>query len=72
MKGGMDRVSGTEAEPVPVEILGPWKNAQMGTIILGNGRQAQRTNVAGGMSGSPVYVDGKLMGRRTPAQHFLA
>ena len=26
------------------------------------GGKAQRTNVAGGMSGSPVYVDGKLIG----------
>ena len=26
------------------------------------GGKAERTNVAGGMSGSPVYVDGKLMG----------
>jgi len=26
------------------------------------GGQAERTNVAGGMSGSPVYIDGKLVG----------
>ena len=26
------------------------------------GGKAQRTNVAGGMSGSPVYIDGKLIG----------
>ena len=26
------------------------------------GGKAQRTNVAGGMSGSPVYIDGKLVG----------
>src|SRR6185436_17291573 len=32
-------------------------------VILGKmGGKAQRTNVAGGMSGSPVYVDGKLIG----------
>src|SRR5437762_2921203 len=56
---------GTEAEPVPVEILGRWKN-QWGPkqdIILGKmGGKAIRTNVAGGMSGSPVYINGKLVG----------
>ena len=26
------------------------------------GGKAVRTNVAGGMSGSPVYIDGKLIG----------
>jgi len=57
--------SGTEPEPVPVEIIGVWKN-QWGPrqdIILGKlGGKAVRTNVAGGMSGSPVYIDGKLLG----------
>jgi len=56
---------GTQPEPVPVEILGLWKN-QWGPkqdIILGKlGGKAERTNVAGGMSGSPVYIDGKLVG----------
>ena len=32
-------------------------------VILGKmGGKAVRTNVAGGMSGSPVYIDGKLVG----------
>src|SRR5579872_5768683 len=56
---------GTEAEPVPIEIIGRWKN-QWGPkqdIILGKmGGKAIRTNVAGGMSGSPVYINGKLIG----------
>ena len=58
-------LSGTEPEPVPVEILGIYKN-QWGPkqdVILGKmGGKAARTNVAGGMSGSPVYIDGKLVG----------
>ena len=57
--------SGTEPEAVPVEIIGLWKNAwgPKQDIILGKmGGKAARTNVAGGMSGSPVYVDGKLIG----------
>lgn len=58
-------LSGTEPEAVPVEIVGILKN-QWGPnqdIILGKmGGKAIRTNVAGGMSGSPVYIDGKLVG----------
>ncbi|MBV9742614.1 MAG: hypothetical protein JO099_02530, partial [Acidobacteriia bacterium] len=56
---------GTEPEPVPVEIVGRWRN-QWGPnqdVIIGKmGGKAIRTNVAGGMSGSPVYIDGKLIG----------
>jgi hypothetical protein len=57
--------AGREPEPVPVEIIGLWKNAwgPKQDIILGKmGGKAVRTNVAGGMSGSPVYIDGKLIG----------
>jgi hypothetical protein len=58
-------LSGSEPEPIPVEIMGVLKN-QWGPkqdIILGKmGGKAIRTNVAGGMSGSPVYIDGKLVG----------
>jgi hypothetical protein len=43
---------GSEPEAVPVEIIGVWRNAW----------GPKRTNVAGGMSGSPVYIDGKLVG----------
>ena len=57
--------SGTEAEPVPVEIIGVW-TGQLGprsAVILGKmGGKAKQTNVAAGMSGSPVYIDGKLVG----------
>jgi hypothetical protein len=57
--------TGTDPEPVPVEILGLWKNAwgpRQDIILAKMGGKAARTNVAGGMSGSPVYVDGKLIG----------
>src|SRR5258708_22729031 len=56
---------GSEPEAVPIEIIGLWKNAwgPKQDIIIGKmGGKAQRTNVAGGMSGSPVYIDGKLIG----------
>ena len=56
---------GSKPESVPVEIIGTWKNAwgPKQDIILGKMTgKASRTNVAGGMSGSPVYIDGKLVG----------
>jgi hypothetical protein len=56
---------GTEPEPVPVEIVGVWKNylGPKGDVIIAKmGGKAKETNVAAGMSGSPVYFDGKLMG----------
>jgi hypothetical protein len=56
---------GTKPEAVPVEIIGVWQNAwgPKQNIIIGRMKgKAERTNVAGGMSGSPVYIDGKLVG----------
>ncbi len=57
--------SGMTPEPVPVEIIGVWQNAmgpRQHVIMAKMGGKAERTGVAGGMSGSPVYVDGKLIG----------
>ncbi|MBI3684639.1 MAG: hypothetical protein HY235_30075 [Acidobacteria bacterium] len=70
LRPGMQAVAwtvfeGAVPQPVPVEIIGLWKNAwgPRQDVILGKmGGRAQQTNVAGGMSGSPVYVDGKLIG----------
>src|SRR3954468_20651420 len=56
---------GSKPEPVPVEIVGIARNmwGPRQDIIIGKlGGKVQRTNVAGGMSGSPVYIDGKLVG----------
>src|SRR5579864_8491769 len=56
---------GTVPEAVPVEILGRWKNQwgpKQDIILAKMGGKALRTNVAGGMSGSPVYINGKLIG----------
>ncbi len=70
VKPGMQAIawttfSGTTPEAVPVEIIGIAENA-MGPrqhVIIGKmGGKAQRTGVAGGMSGSPVYYEGKLIG----------
>jgi hypothetical protein len=56
---------GMEPDPVPVEIVGVWKNylGPKGDVIIGKmGGRAKETNVAAGMSGSPVYINGKLIG----------
>ena len=56
---------GTEPEAVPVEIIGLSKNMwgpKQDIILAKMGGKAARTNVAKGMSGSPVYIDGKLIG----------
>jgi hypothetical protein len=70
IKPGMKAIAwtvfqGTEPEPVPIEIVGRLKNiwGPNQDIIIGKmGGKAIRTNVAGGMSGSPVYINGKLIG----------
>jgi hypothetical protein len=70
IKPGMKAVAwtvfqGSEPEPVPVEIIGVWQNMwgpHQDIIVAKLGGKADRTNVAGGMSGSPVYIDGKLVG----------
>jgi hypothetical protein len=57
--------SGAQPEEIPVEILGVLNNAlgpRQHLILAKLGGKAVRTNVAGGMSGSPVYIDGKLAG----------
>jgi hypothetical protein len=56
---------GAEVEPVPIEVIGVWKNAwgpKQDIILAKMFGKALRTGVAGGMSGSPVYIDGKLVG----------
>ncbi|MGI9034699.1 MAG: hypothetical protein ACR2GD_01550 [Pyrinomonadaceae bacterium] len=57
---------GTEPESFNVEILGiiPGAVGPKQDMIVGriSGGQADRTFVFAGMSGSPVYIDGKLVG----------
>jgi hypothetical protein len=57
---------GTKPEPMDVEVLGVLKNANgpKGDIILVRlgGAKAEYTGVVAGMSGSPVYFNGKLAG----------
>ena len=57
---------GTKPEPMDVEVLGVLKNANgpKGDVILVRlgGAKAEYTGVVAGMSGSPVYFNGKLAG----------
>jgi len=58
--------SGTEPQDFGVEILGvvPGYPSPRQSMIIArlSGEQVQRTSVFAGMSGSPVYIDGKLVG----------
>ena len=66
MKGrGKSVFQGATIEEFDVEILGVLENVQpKRNIILARlrGRGLETTGIIGGMSGSPVYVDGKLIG----------
>jgi hypothetical protein len=58
-------LQGTESEPIPVEIVGISRNMwgpKQDIILAKMLGKALRTNVAKGMSGSPVYINGKLIG----------
>lgn len=67
MKGTARTVfRGTKSEEFDVEILGmlPSGIGPKQDLIIGkiSGGEAERTRVFAGMSGSPVYIDGKLVG----------
>jgi hypothetical protein len=57
---------GVKPEPMDVEVLGVMHNVNgpKGDIILVrlHGQKVEYTGVVAGMSGSPVYIDGKLAG----------
>lgn len=57
---------GTDPEPMDVEILGLLKDAigpgQDMILARLHGAKPEFTGVVAGMSGSPVYIDGKLLG----------
>ena len=58
--------SGTEPQEFGVEVLGVLPGfpapRQSVVIVRLSGAQIERTSVFAGMSGSPVYLDGKLLG----------
>lgn len=74
MRGtGRTVFSGTKVEAFDVEILGVLENlGPKQSIILGrlSGGPLEKTGVLQGMSGSPVYIDGKLVGAVAMAFQF--
>ncbi len=71
VKAGMHGVAytvfeGVKPEPMDVEILGVLKDmaGPKADVILArlHGAKVEYTGVVAGMSGSPVYIDGKLVG----------
>jgi hypothetical protein len=71
VKAGMHGIAytvfeGVKPEPVDVEILGVMQNmaGPKSDVILArlHGEKVEYTGVVAGMSGSPVYIDGKLVG----------
>jgi hypothetical protein len=62
---GLSVFAGTEPERFDVEIVGVMRNAgpELNYILARlNGKGLEKSGVASGMSGSPVFIDGKLAG----------
>jgi hypothetical protein len=66
MKGqGRTVMKGTKIETFDAEVLGVLKNTSPGRDMILcrlSGLNLEKTGVIAGMSGSPVYIDGKLLG----------
>ncbi|HEY7680464.1 MAG TPA: SpoIVB peptidase S55 domain-containing protein, partial [Terriglobia bacterium] len=75
MKGtGKTVLSGTRIEEFQVEILGVLRNmAPRQSLILArlSGARLEQTGVLAGMSGSPVYIDGRLIGAVAMTFQFI-
>src|SRR5438093_11389210 len=74
MKGhGLTVMRGTKVEKFDAEVLGVMKNTSPGRdMVLCRlaGLDLERTGVIAGMSGSPVYIDNKLLGAVAYAWQF--
>jgi hypothetical protein len=66
MKGqGRTVMKGTKIETFDAEVLGVLKNTSPGRDLVLcrlSGLNLEKTGVIAGMSGSPIYIDGKLLG----------
>jgi len=66
MKGvGRTVMKGTKLEAFQAEVLGVLKNTSPGRDMILcrlSGLDLAKTGVIAGMSGSPIYIDGKLLG----------
>jgi len=74
MKGtGRTVVKGTKIESFDAEVLGVLKNSSPGrdmVLCMLSGLNLDKTGVIQGMSGSPIYIDGKLLGAVAYAWQF--
>ncbi len=74
LKGtGLTVLKGTKIEEFDVEILGVLKNTAPGRdMVIGrlSGLGLEKTGVIAGMSGSPITIDGKLVGAVAYAWQF--
>ena len=75
MKGhGLTVFKGIKPEKFGVEIIGVMRNAwgvgRDMILVRCSGQDLENTGIAAGMSGSPVYVDGKLIGALAYAFSF--
>jgi hypothetical protein len=62
---GRTVMKGTKVEEFKAEVLGVLKNTSPGrdmVVCRLSGLDLEKTGVIAGMSGSPVYIDGKLLG----------
>lgn len=70
---GLTVLRGTQIERFDVEVLGVLKNTSPGrdmVLVRCSGCNLERTGVIAGMSGSPIYVDGRLVGALAYAWPF--
>jgi hypothetical protein len=66
MRGhGKTVMHGTDIETFDVEVLGVQRNSSPGrdtVLVRLKGCQLEHTGIIAGMSGSPIYIEGKLLG----------
>jgi hypothetical protein len=70
---GKTVLRGTKLETFQAEVLGVLKNTSPGrdmVLCRLSGADLEKTGVIAGMSGSPVYIDGKLLGAVAFAWQF--
>jgi hypothetical protein len=70
---GLTVLQGTRIERFEIEVLGVLKNISPGrdmVLVRCSGCDLERTGVIAGMSGSPIYVDGRLVGALAYAWPF--
>src|SRR5262249_23377715 len=74
MKGyGRTVMKGTKLETFDAEVLGVLKNTSPGrdmVLCRLSGLNLDKTGIIAGMSGSPIYIDGKLLGAAAYAWAF--